>query len=60
MIFKEFCNQESVDVPINEWLKKNPDIKMIDIKYSANGFGSHALIVYEEAERENERCLGKK
>lgn len=48
MKFKEFCNQQSVDLPINLWLKKNPNIKIIDVKYSANGFGSHALIIYEE------------
>lgn len=48
MKFKEFSNQVSVDLPINLWLKTNPSIRIVDIKYSANGFGSHALIAYEE------------
>jgi hypothetical protein len=52
MKFKEFCNQESVDLPINLWLEKNPDIKICDVKYSANGFGSHTLIIYEEVNKD--------
>jgi hypothetical protein len=48
MKFKEFSNQVSVDLPINLWLEKNPSIRIVDVKYSTNCFGSHALIAYEE------------
>ena len=48
MKFKEFNNEVSVDIPINLWLEKHPNVKISDVKYSANGFGSHALIIYEE------------
>jgi hypothetical protein len=29
---------------VNEWIKENPDIEIIDIKFSAGGFA----VIYEE------------
>lgn len=45
---KEFCNEVSVEDQVNNWLSANPDIKIIDIKYSANEYSSNILVVYEE------------
>ncbi|ACD22149.1 hypothetical protein CLL_A1939 [Clostridium botulinum B str. Eklund 17B (NRP)] len=49
MKFKEFrsdCN--FIDVLINKWLKENPSVKVMDVNYTANNFGSHVLVSYEE------------
>ena len=47
MKFKEFsCKQ--VDNLINARIKDNPKVKIVDVKFCANGFGSHALVIYEE------------
>ena len=32
---------------VDEWLGKNKDIDILDIKYSANSFGSHALVIFK-------------
>lgn len=48
MRFKEFNNQVSVDTCINSWLDRNPNVNIMDVKYSTNNFGSHALVAYEE------------
>lgn len=45
---KEFNSEISIDSQLNKWLKLNPEIKVIDIKYSANENSSNALIIYEE------------
>lgn len=47
---------QSLEKEINQFLKDNPDIKLLDIKYSqaTNGYSddidstSHALIIYEK------------
>lgn len=50
--FKEFkSNNGKLDEQINNWIRDNPKVFVIDIKYSANGFGSHALIMYKRSER---------
>ncbi|WP_252220076.1 MULTISPECIES: hypothetical protein [unclassified Clostridium] len=49
MKFKELksdCNK--VDVLINKWLRENQGVKVMDVNYAANNFGSHVLISYEE------------
>ena len=48
MKFKEFCTTEDIDEMINRWVENHPKVKIIDLKYSANGFGSHVLMIYEE------------
>lgn len=52
MKFIEFSSDVRVDYLINNWLekesKKGNNIKILDVKFSANGFGSHALVSYME------------
>jgi hypothetical protein len=48
MKVKEFTNEISVEKEINVWLTKSKNIKIIDIKYSADQHSSNALIIYEE------------
>ena len=51
----------SLEKRINKFLKDNPDIKLIDIKYSqaTNGYSddidstSHALVIYEVDDNES-------
>ena len=45
---KEFCNAYSVADEINKWFSENRDIKIIDIKYSADEYSSNALIIYTD------------
>ena len=45
---KEFFNDVTIEKEVNEWLSKNQDKKIIDIKYSANIDSANVLIVYEE------------
>lgn len=57
---QSFDDTEEIDDLINDFLKENPDIKLIDIKYqsnvsavadggvSATYFNNSALIVYKE------------
>jgi len=59
---KEIIYQESQDEEINEWLEENPNIEIIDIKYSVgtfqeSGLGdpeaySGALIIYRNLNQE--------
>lgn len=47
---------QSLEKNINEFLKNNPDIKLIDIKYSQSVYGNYddidstscALVIYEK------------
>jgi hypothetical protein len=48
MKVKEFTNEISVEKEVNVWLTKSKNIKIIDIKYSADQYSSNALIIYEE------------
>lgn len=46
---KEFHSrnlEEGIETLVNEWLSKNEEIYVEDIKYSANNFGSHALVIF--------------
>lgn len=59
MRVKEFHSRKNdegkligVGILVNSWLKENEDVQIFDIKYSANGFGSHALVIYKEREEE--------
>lgn len=45
---KEFASEISIEKIMNSWLKKNNNIKIIDIKYSADQFSSNVLLIYEE------------
>ena len=45
---KEFFNDVTIEKEVNEWLSKNQDKKIINIKYSANIDSANVLIVYEE------------
>lgn len=47
MRVKEFNSDASIDIFINKWLEENPEVKVIDIKYSSNEYGSNALVMYE-------------
>lgn len=50
--FKEFKSDDGkLDEQINIWIKNNTNIFIMDTKYSANGFGSHALIIYQRGDR---------
>lgn len=43
---KEFCNQYNIETEVNKWLSENTEIKIIDIKYSANENSSNVLVIY--------------
>lgn len=49
---KEFHGraEEGIESLVNEWLNQNKRIGLLDIKYSANNFGSHALVIYKKEE----------
>lgn len=59
----DYPHQESIDDQINAWFSKNPDIKLIDIKFqsnvsavadsgvSAEYWHTSALIIYKEPEK---------
>lgn len=50
--FKEFkSNDGKLDEQINNWIRNDPKVFIMDTKYSANGFGSHALIIYQRGDR---------
>ena len=42
----------TMDVYINEWLEENPDVEIIDIKFSSvmieNQWDSEALVIYRK------------
>lgn len=46
-----FCGN-SIEHDINSWLKSNPELEIIDIKFSASAtsddWGSDALIIYRK------------
>ena len=60
---QSFDNTEEIDDLINDFLKENPDIKLIDIKYQSNVsavadggvsgtyYNNSALIIYKEGEK---------
>lgn len=48
--YKTGYNNEGLDKQINSWLGKNKEI--IDIKYCANNFGSHALVMWKYKDEE--------
>ena len=50
MKFKEFNSNAFIDGPMNTWFEENTNIKIIDIKYSADENSSNALVIYEEGE----------
>ena len=37
-----------LDIEINNWIEKNQDKKIIDIKFAINEINYYALILYEE------------
>lgn len=45
---KESNDEISIESQMNLWLKEHVDIKIVDIKYSANENSSNALVIYEE------------
>lgn len=60
---QSFDYTEEIDDLINDFLKENPDIKLIDIKYQSNVsavadggvsgtyYNNSALIIYKEGEK---------
>ena len=60
---QSFIDTEEIDDLINDFLKENPDIKLIDIKYQSNVsavsnggvsgtyYNNSALIIYKEREK---------
>ena len=50
---KELCNAYSVADEINKWFSENRDIKIIDIKYSADEYSSNALVIYVKGDKHN-------
>ena len=60
---QSFYDAEEIDDLINDFLKENPDIKLIDIKYQSNVsavaeggvsgtyYNNSALIIYKEGEK---------
>ena len=53
--FKEFESDKvdkSVENKMNKRSKENKGIRIIDVKYIANGFGSHALVIYQDGEED--------
>lgn len=60
---QSFDDTEEIDDLINDFLKENPDIKLIDIKYQSNVsavadggvsgtyYNNSALIIYKEGEK---------
>lgn len=48
MKVKEMYHTEFIDKDMNEWIEENPNVKIIDIKYSASESHSSVLIIYEE------------
>lgn len=62
-LFHEQPHHEPIDKQINDWLTKNPDIELIDIKFqsnvsavadsgvSAEYWHTSALIIYKEPEK---------
>jgi hypothetical protein len=44
---KEFNSDTSIADTVNKWLN-TAQVKVIDIKYSADLYSSNALIIYEE------------
>ena len=60
---QSFDDVEEIDDLINDFLKENPDIKLIDIKYQSNVsavadggvsgtyYNNSALIIYKEREK---------
>lgn len=49
---KEFCLDCGVETHVNKWLAEHKNIKVIDIKYSADQHSSNALIIYESEKKE--------
>lgn len=49
---KHFIGESDIDYLINGWLEDNPDVELIDIKFStsANGeaWSSDAIIIYRK------------
>ncbi|QXE02793.1 hypothetical protein [Terribacillus sp. DMT04] len=49
---EQFSSSEAVDGSINKWLKDNPNVDVIDIKFSSSAshedWGSDALIIYRK------------
>lgn len=47
---KHFSSDNDIDLNINDWLLNNPDVEIIDIKFSTSiseeNWGSDALIIY--------------
>lgn len=49
---REFYYEKTIEFAMNKWLAENIGIRIIDVKYTANGFGSHALVIYQEGEED--------
>lgn len=44
------CSAEGIDEHINHWLEQNPDVEVMDIKFTSSAtndsWGTEALIIY--------------
>lgn len=45
---KEISNEVSIECGLNNWLKENKEIEIIDIKYSADLKCSNVLVIYKK------------
>lgn len=41
-------NQDLLEQTINEWLKENTGIELMDIKYNIDVNGEYVLLIYKE------------
>ena len=46
---KGFEKPNKVRDRINEWLKSNPEVNVVDIKYGIDGIGFSAMIIYKDS-----------
>lgn len=43
------------DTPANSWLRKNPDIEIVDFRYLQSRMGDHSIaILYRDSKGEND------
>jgi len=51
---KQFCGEDAIDGAVNMWLRNNPDVEVIDIKFSTSAtegaYASDILVIYRNEE----------
>lgn len=50
------CDAYMADVKANDWLRQNPDIKIIEMRYQQARYGVHSICIMYEKEIKHDGC----